>query len=276
MKKNFKAHLINLKLINKKQKLFIGIGILLFLISIFLLMPSTIKTDNAYVRGTKIIVFSEVSGVIKSIHVEDNQKVKKDDLLIKIDDTDLNFQIGKAKANYDFTIHEMNRQEALEKQKFSAKSQYEQILRNHLINEILLNELEYKLSKTQIKAPISGTVARMKLEPGQYIEAYRPLFYIVNDNNIWVEANLKETDIYKVKKGQKVKVAIDSYPDKTFDGVVDSVSPSTGSEFAAIPIDNSYGNFIKIVQRIPIKIKILHDTELLKPGMSAVVKINVK
>jgi membrane fusion protein (multidrug efflux system) len=276
MKEKFVNYFTRLKTINKRQKLFIGIGALLVLILIFWLMPSTIKTDNAYVRGTKVIIFSEVSGVIKQIDVEDNQKVGKGDILVKIDDTDLKFQMGKAEANYDLTINEIKRQETLEKQKFSTTAQYEQTLKDHLINKISVDELEYKLDKTEIKAAISGTVAKMKLEPGQYVEAYRPLFYVVNDNNIWVEANLKETDIYKIKKGQKVKVTVDSYPGKTFNAVVDSISPSAGSEFASIPIDNSYGNFIKIVQRIPIKIKIIDDTELLKPGMSAVVKINVE
>jgi membrane fusion protein (multidrug efflux system) len=276
MKEKFVNYSTRLKTIDKRQKLFIGIGALLVLILIFWAMPSTIKTDNAYVRCTKVIIFSEISGVIKQIDVEDNQKVKKGDILVKIDDTDLNFQMGKAKANYDLTTNEIKRQETLEKQKFSATAQYEQTLKDHLINKISVDELEYKLDKTAIKAPISGTVAKMKLEPGQYVEAYRPLFYVVNDNNIWVEANLKETDIYKIKKGQKVKVTVDSYPGKTFNGVVDSISPSAGSEFASIPIDNSYGNFIKIVQRIPIKIKVIDDTELLKPGMSAVVKINVE
>jgi membrane fusion protein (multidrug efflux system) len=276
MKEKFKTYSTRLKSINKKQKLFIGIGALLLLILVFWLMPSTIKTDNAYIRGTKVTIFSEVSGVIKLISIEDHQKVKKGDLLIKIDDTDLNFQMEKAKANYDLTSHAIKRQETLEKQKFAATSQYEETLKDHLINKVSVDELGYKLNKTEIKAPISGTIAKMKLEPGQYVEAYRPLFYIVNDNNIWVEANLKETDIHKIQKGQQVKVTIDSYPGKIFDAVVDSISPSAGSEFAAIPIDNSYGNFIKIVQRIPIKIKILHDTDLLKPGMSAVVKINVK
>lgn len=135
------------------------------------------------------------------------------------------------------------------------------------------------LSYTVITAPVDGYVSRINLQAGQFVQAGQSLFYLVG-KSIWVVANFKETQMGKIRPGQKVEVSIDAYPDYKFEGKVSSFSPATGSKFALLPPDNASGNFVKVVQRIPIKIEIINTSEemkkLLRPGLNAVVDVHVK
>ena len=112
------------------------------------------------------------------------------------------------------------------------------------------------LKKTTIRAPISGVVSRMKLEPGEWVEEGEPVFTIVDQEHSWIEANLKETQLTHVEVGQRVVVGIDSYPDHAWTGKVASISAATGAEFALIPPQNASGNWVKVVQRLPVRIEI--------------------
>ncbi len=132
------------------------------------------------------------------------------------------------------------------------------------------------LAHTTIVAPISGVVVNVKLQPGEEVKAATPLFAIVSDRRPWVEANLKETDLTRVRVGQKAKVVLDIYPDETWDGEVESISPATGAEFAILPPQNASGNWVKVVQRLPARIRLLpHAGESpLRAGVTAPVSID--
>jgi membrane fusion protein (multidrug efflux system) len=135
-----------------------------------------------------------------------------------------------------------------------------------------LLELEY----TKIKAEIDGTIARRSVEPGQMVGPDRPLAAIVDLADTWVVANLKETQLDDVKAGQSVDISIDTFSGELH-GKVDSIAAGTGSRFSLLPPDNASGNFIKVTQRVPVKIK-LDDRagKILRPGMSADVTIHTK
>lgn len=133
-----------------------------------------------------------------------------------------------------------------------------------------------QLSYTNIVAPASGIVSRKSIQKGQLIQAGQTLFSIVNDNSLYITANFKETQLEKLRAGEKVDVEVDAFPEEKVDGEVYNFSPATGAKFSLLPPDNATGNFVKVVQRIPVKIKIKANKELmqrLRPGMS--VKVSV-
>ncbi|WP_199120113.1 HlyD family secretion protein [Pedobacter sp. ASV28] len=136
-----------------------------------------------------------------------------------------------------------------------------------------------QLSYTQIQAPTTGIVSRKNLQKGQLVQAGQSLFSIVNENSIYVTANFKETQLEKIRIGQKVKIDVDAYPDQDIEGEVYNFAPITGAKGALLPPDNATGNFVKVVQRIPVKIKFTTKDksvlEKLRPGMSVKVSVTI-
>lgn len=129
------------------------------------------------------------------------------------------------------------------------------------------------LHKTEIRAPLSGRVAKKNIEPGKYVHPGQALLSIVDGKNVWVVANFKETQIENMRVGNPVDIRVDAYPGRTFKGHVDSFQPGTGSVFSLLPPENSTGNFVKVVQRVPVKIVIDSPGDparVLCPGMSVV------
>lgn len=112
------------------------------------------------------------------------------------------------------------------------------------------------LSRTVVTAPITGRIAKKNVDVGKYIQQGQPLFAIVNDSSLWIVANYKETQISHMKLGQAVDIAIDAYPGVTFKGHIDSFQPGTGAVFSLLPPQNATGNYVKVVQRVPVKILI--------------------
>jgi membrane fusion protein (multidrug efflux system) len=140
-----------------------------------------------------------------------------------------------------------------------------------------LEDAKLQLSYTMIKAPMSGRIGKKSVEAGQRVQVGQPLMAIVEDQP-WVVANFKETQLDKMRAGQSVEVEIDTFPKHKFHGHVDSLAPGSGNEFALLPPDNATGNFTKIVQRIPVKIVLERDSingyeNLISPGMSSVVTV---
>jgi membrane fusion protein (multidrug efflux system) len=138
---------------------------------------------------------------------------------------------------------------------------------------------ELQLAKTRIVAPAGGTVAKKTVEPGQMLQVGQPLMAIVPLEGVWVVANFKETQVGRVRPGQPATVRVDTFPDRPFKGRVDSISAGTGSRFSLLPPENASGNWVKVVQRVPVKI-VLDDyranPHLLRAGMSATVTIDVR
>ena len=140
-----------------------------------------------------------------------------------------------------------------------------------------LEDAKLQLSYTVITAPTSGRVGRKSVEVGQRLQAGQPLLAVVEDN-VWIVANFKETQLEKMRDKQPVEITIDSFPHHVFRGHTDSLAPGSGNEFALLPPDNATGNFTKIVQRVPVKIVFEADSirgyeNLLSPGLSAVVTV---
>jgi membrane fusion protein (multidrug efflux system) len=160
------------------------------------------------------------------------------------------------------------------------RSQYEAALAAISQSQANLNDAKLQLSYTNVTAPTDGRVGRKTVEVGQQVQPGQALMAIV-DNEDWVVANFKETQLEKMRPGQEVEVKLDAFPHHPFKGRVDSFSPGSGATFALLPPDNATGNFTKIVQRVPVKIVL--DSQSVKgyesrivPGMSAVVSVDVK
>ena len=138
---------------------------------------------------------------------------------------------------------------------------------------------ELALEYTDILAPIDGTVSNKKVEVGMMVQPGSPLFVIV-PHNIWVVANYKETQLTHMKEGMDVDIKIDTYPDKVFKGKVDSIQRSSGAKASLFPPENAVGSFVKIVQRIPVKIVFTEDIDpneyKIIPGMSVVPKVRIR
>lgn len=136
-----------------------------------------------------------------------------------------------------------------------------------------------QLSYTTILAPSSGVTSKKSIQIGQLVQAGQTLFSIVNDNSTYITANFKETQLDHVRNGQHVEIGVDAYPEMKLEGTVYNFSPATGAKFSLLPPDNATGNFVKVVQRVPVKIKINADKatlDKLRPGMSVDVSVDIK
>lgn len=135
------------------------------------------------------------------------------------------------------------------------------------------------LSYTVITSPQDGLVSKVNVQPGQYVQAGQSLFAIVHNENVWVIANFKETQLNKMKPGQKAVITADAYPGHSFLATVSSFSPATGSTFALLPPDNASGNFVKVVQRLPVRIEFADPADTLvkklRPGMNVLVDVHL-
>jgi membrane fusion protein (multidrug efflux system) len=139
---------------------------------------------------------------------------------------------------------------------------------------------ELNLGYTRIVAPMDGRVTKKNVEPGAYVSIGQPLFALVSPE-VWVTANFKETQLTHMRPGQSVEVVVDAYPGRTFKGEVDSIQAGTGGRFSVLPAENATGNFVKVVQRVPVKILMdpaqTGDPSLaLAPGMSVEPKVRVR
>jgi len=144
-----------------------------------------------------------------------------------------------------------------------------------------LDAAKLNLNYTVVTASIDGQVSKINIQPGQLVQPGQSLFYIINNEEVWVIANFKETQLNKMVIGQKVTLKVDAFPDTEFEGTITSFSPATGSRFSLLPPDNATGNFVKTIQRLPVKIAVdkNNDTKkvsLLRPGMNVDVDVHLK
>ncbi len=133
-----------------------------------------------------------------------------------------------------------------------------------------VQQAELNLSYTTIRAPFAGIISKRNVEPGQVVQAGQPLFSIVNLDDIWVTANFKETQLEHMRAGQSVKIHVDTY-DHDYDGYVENIGAATGARFSLLPPENATGNYVKVVQRIPVRLRFnkgVDPNHTLRPGMS--------
>jgi membrane fusion protein (multidrug efflux system) len=145
--------------------------------------------------------------------------------------------------------------------------------------QVELDEARLNLSYAIITAPTDGLVSKVNVQPGQFLQAGQSLFSIVLNDDLWVVANFKETQFDKMKIGQKVLIHVDAFPNHEFEAKVASFSPATGARFALLPPDNASGNFVKVVQRLPVRIEFIQrddpKVKQLRPGMNVDVDVHL-
>jgi membrane fusion protein (multidrug efflux system) len=142
-----------------------------------------------------------------------------------------------------------------------------------------LDKARRDLGFTEIRAPFDGTVGNKAAQPGQYVQPGTRLMALVPLDSVYVEANFKETQIGRLKPGQKALLSVDAYAEQPIEGVVESVAPASGAQFSLLPPENATGNFTKIVQRVPVRVKVPADVArqgLLRPGLSVVVDVDTR
>ncbi len=273
----------------KKQALKI-FGVVLLVVTVAGLFwsgyrKSHITTDDAFIDGDIFMITPRISGTVKTVAVDSNQSVKKGDVLVEIDPADYRSRRDAAAANLElqranlrFSEREWKRAETLHQKEVQAADRYDkalsalEIARAQVkLAEEQLRQAELNLGYTVLTAPADGYVTKKSALPGNQVQPGQPLMSVVSLDNLSVVANFKETQMERIRPGQKVTMKVDSFPGKTFSGVVDSIMAGTGVSFSLFPAENATGNYVKVVQRIPVKIRLDEGADrdhLLRIGMS--------
>ena len=178
------------------------------------------------------------------------------------------------------------------KTQLETLQQQEQAFRNQLLGDpdlaiekyppyaqaaAALDQAKRDLDHTVLRAPIAGMATQVSsIQMGRYVAAGTPVFSLIDDTKPWIDANPKETDITHLKVGQPVSISVDTFPGRTFHGVVGAVSPGTGAQFSILPPQNASGNWVKVVQRVPVRIEFAKDEDVreLRSGMSVTIEID--
>ena len=305
-------------------------------------------TDDAYLQADITPLAAKSPGYVRSVPVQDFQKVKAGDLLLEIVDDDYRALLDQAQANVESAqaaIDNIERQkvvqQALVRQAeatieatqadltryhletvrqrtllVTKSAGTEQLVEQAVDNEkrteatLALNQAQLAqqrqqllvldsqekqagaalkgqqagrdlakigLGYTRINAPVDGMVSERQVRPGQYVSVGTQVISLVPLPNVWVVANYKETQMTRIRLGQRARLTVDAFPGVALGGHVDSWSPASGAQFSLLPPDNATGNFTKVVQRIPVKIVLDSDAslgDLLRPGMSVIATIN--
>ncbi|OYU97642.1 MAG: multidrug transporter [Bacteroidetes bacterium B1(2017)] len=158
----------------------------------------------------------------------------------------------------------------------TIKAQIDKVKAQIAAKKSALENAKLRLSYTKITSPIAGKVGRTNLQPGQYVQPGQTLFTLVNNEQFWVTANFKETQLEKLKEGMEADIIIDGYPNVSVKAKIEGLSDATGARFALLPPDNATGNFVKVTQRVPVKLSIQNLAEVkpfLKTGMSVTVSV---
>jgi membrane fusion protein (multidrug efflux system) len=280
---------------------------------------SYVETDNAQIVGNIYPVIPRVPGKVVEVLAEDNQTVKKGDVLVRIDTSDYQIrrdmaeaQLLRARAAVSAAQAEivaagatqrklgadLRRSRNLQQQDVISRAEldaatagatassaqhaaagdnYKAALAQAKLAEAELKNAELQLSWATITAPADGKISKKSVQPGQYVAPGQQLIAIVGSGDLWVVANFKETQLEHMRPGQKVIVRVDAFPGKEIDGHVDSISAGTGAQFTLLPPDNASGNFVKVTQRVPVKI--VFDEKPAAPlaaGMNVIVEVKVK
>jgi membrane fusion protein (multidrug efflux system) len=323
----------------KKKKIVAAFVILLIagIITLFFYLDykaTHITTDDAFVDGRIYAVAPKIPGTVKAVHVEDNQMVKKGDMLVEIAPEDYDARLNEAmssvnaeksklaeyqakvktaraqlelqdanmrqaeidirraellygkgaiskeryektKTGYDVTLAEVKAsREQMRQTESSVASQASSVT----AKEARLKTEQLNVGYTMIYAPADGRITKKNVEKGNQVQPGQPLMAVVPLDDVWVVANYKETQLNKVRPGQKVKIKVDTYSGETFTGKVDSIMAGTGSAFSLFPPENATGNYVKVVQRVPVKIVLDRKdmAGILRVGMSVVPTVLVE
>lgn len=266
-----------------------------------------VSTDNAYVRADISLISAKIEGYVRAVPAAENASVRAGDVLVEIDRTDYEARVAEARAalaqaegaraamraDSAWAAAEVRRYRPLAQRGILSPARMQQIeIQARQANGSLasaeaaveaarahLAAAELDLSRTIVTAPIDGVVGDRQVQVGQLVRLGSPLMSVVPLADVYVVANFKETQIERFAPGQRVIVRPDVDHDLRLTGVIDSIAPASGSEFSIIPTDTATGNFTKIVQRVPVRIRLDRDQEglaLLRPGLSASVTVDTR
>jgi len=252
-----------------------GITFIILLFWVFFLRPY-VSTDDARVTADIIKIANRgVNGQILKINVSEGDNVTAGMELVELDHRTAEAQYKKAKARASFTSMELHRMESLAAQEGASRQQLDKARSEALGAEGDLQLAELALEFTTLRSPVNGVVVQKLAQTGNIIESNQTAVTVADVDHAWVTANIEETSVALVRAGQSVTVYIDEGGKLT--GKVLEVRKATAATFALIPSDSSAGNFIKLVQRIPVKIAIdPHPGINLRIGQSVEVKIKVR
>jgi len=278
----------------KKKKLILSGFVVLTLIGVGYFAwdrYTYIYTDDATVQAHTTLLSPKVNGIVVQVNVDEHQRVKAGEVLVQLEQKDYRAALANAEATLqstqaqyrnaelDYTRNlSLIRQKAITRQAYDrADANYKDLDRRVRAAQANVDQAKLNLDYTFVRAPTDGTIARKSVEAGMFANVGTSLFGFVQDDDRWVIANYKETDLDMIVPGKAAEVEVDAIPGKTYDGYVESISPSTGSTFTLLPPDNATGNFTKVVQRVPVKIRLKNlsaeDMERLQAGLSSEVNI---
>lgn len=253
-----------------------------------------LHTNDAFLNGPTLIISSEIPGKISEVFVQLHAHVKKNELLAKIEEDNYRQMMIEAenemlalKDLVDLAQITFIRISNLRKSGLVSAEQYDKSHAEYLEFKRKLNaaKAEYRrsqlaLSQTEIRAPEEGSIARQSVHQGALVAPGVPMFAYTIDRVRWIEAAFKETQLNQIKVGMLVEIKIDASPFSVWHGEVESIGSATGSTFSLLPPNNATGNFTPVVQRIPVRIRIIDikkdNIENLPVGLSAEVKIQVR
>jgi len=224
-----------------------------------------ISTDDAYVRANNTMLGARVAGHIAAILPRDNALVHAGDVIFRIDDGDYKIAVDAARsriATQQATIDRIGRQIAA--QQAEAEAQLAEL-------KTTLAKAERDLDFASVRTPVEGLFSNRLVNTGYFVALGQRLGNVVPLDDVYIDANYKETQLKRIRPGQPVTIKVDAYGFRKFKGTVDSLSPAAGSVFTLLPPDNATGNFTKIVQRVAVRIRVPKDVarqNLLRAGMS--------
>jgi membrane fusion protein, multidrug efflux system len=249
------------------------------------------STDDAFVDVHTVSMAPKVAGRVALVRVDDNQLVKKGDVLVEIDPRDFQVAVAEAKANLAKDKATQIQTDLNEKRALNLFSQKVISTQERDTNvataqssraavqadEAAVEQAELNLGYTKITAPIDGYVTKEAVAIGDYLQVGQTLMALVPPR-VWVIANFKETQLRSMRPGQPVTISVDAYPGLKLQGRIDSVQAGSGAAFSLLPPENATGNYVKVVQRVPVKIVLDEQQQLqrvLGPGMSVVPSVTV-
>jgi membrane fusion protein (multidrug efflux system) len=229
------------------------------------------STNDAFVDGDIVLVSAENPGRVEKIDVADNSLVREGDRLLEMDTQDLKLSLDEAIAGADAA---QAQQDGLRAGAPAYSLHAAQAAVRAATAKV--DRVKLAISKATVAAPIAGYVSRRAVGVGAYVQQGEPLMAIVAPA-VWITANFKETEIADLKPGERADVTLDAYPGLPLHGQVESLQRASGQAFSLLPAENATGNFIKMVQRVPVKIalKSLPQGLVVGPGMSAHVRVHV-
>jgi len=249
-----------------------------------------VSTDDAYVNANVIQIGSRVSGQVSELNIVDNQYVKQGDVLFTIDPAVYasiaeRDQAAIVAADAKQTIEQVTadrvlalvRQHAASKQDGDiAMANLKSAIAEKAIATATAAASQLNLQYTKVIAPANGWVTNVTLRVGELVTANQPLFALVSDKYFWIDANFRETNIHKVKIGADADIKVDMYPNHLFKGKVESIRSGSGNAFSLLPPENATGNWVKVTQRVPVRIRVLNlDPKFpLRIGTSATVTVH--